>query len=298
MTASSTTAPRPGDLLPPNATALERDISRSINSLARIAAPLPRLRRDKRGDIPDALIPWLLHEYGLGDLLPFHPSPRNLLDDGLALQRRRGTPAAITTILSWQGLQATVHDRIECHSRLWVGYHIELAQPLDDIDALQRLQVATALVQPLRSRLIRIVSGYDRRRVVLDQTRLSDGSLLSDHSGVRPPELEGVQLSYGQQHQMLVRWRPVVRVQARQPHHALARLRSHFMLSGASRLAQHWHTLSPCSSLRLITGRTVSRSQLCVWDERPWTAGQSWGRCSSASAIRHAALTSHPAALS
>jgi hypothetical protein len=59
------------DLLPPNATQLERDLSRVMSSLVRTGPPVPLIRTAKRTDIPDSVVPWLIYEYGLGEILPY-----------------------------------------------------------------------------------------------------------------------------------------------------------------------------------------------------------------------------------
>lgn len=59
------------DLLPPSATKLERDLSDAADFLRRAADAVPNLRTAKRIDIPDSVVPSLVAEYGLGELLPY-----------------------------------------------------------------------------------------------------------------------------------------------------------------------------------------------------------------------------------
>jgi P2-related tail formation protein len=97
----------PDDLLPPNATPLERSLSVSTDLLTRLACDTEKLAGFK-SDPADSLLPWLIWEYGLGELLPYLPEPRQAIAEGIRWQRLRGTPAALTTALSWIGATATV----------------------------------------------------------------------------------------------------------------------------------------------------------------------------------------------
>ena len=80
-------------LLPPNATALERSLSLSTDLLTRLGGETEPLKGFKT-DPSDSLLPWLIWEYGLGELLPYLPDPRRAIAEGIRWQRLRGTPAA------------------------------------------------------------------------------------------------------------------------------------------------------------------------------------------------------------
>ena len=56
-------------LLPANATRLEQALSLATDSLSRLALPTDAIRQFKT-DPSDPLLPWLIWEYGLGELLP------------------------------------------------------------------------------------------------------------------------------------------------------------------------------------------------------------------------------------
>jgi len=173
------------DLLPPNATQLERDLSRSTSSLVRAAGPVPIIRTAKRLNIPDSVVPWLIYEYGLGELLPYLEDERRALAEGILWQRIRGTPQALTIGLSWLNLDGWVEEP-EAGTFRWSEFMVGLQQPSTGFDALRRLVGLSRISAPVRSRLQRVYSvHYDMRRFVLDDTLLSEGGMLSDHSGVR-----------------------------------------------------------------------------------------------------------------
>ena len=96
-------------LLPANATPLEQALSLSTDALSRLALPADAIRQFKT-DPTDPLLPWLIWEYGLGELLPYLPEPRQAIAEGILWQRLRGTPAALSTALSWIGMSASVEQ--------------------------------------------------------------------------------------------------------------------------------------------------------------------------------------------
>lgn len=173
------------DLLPPNATPLERDFSRSSSSLQRAGAPVPIIRTAKRVDIPDSVVPWLIYEYGLGELLAYLEDERRALAEGILWQRIRGTPQSLTIGLSWLGLDGWVEEP-EGGTYRWSEFMVGLAHPTSGFDQLKRLVGLSRISAPVRSKLSRVYSvQYDMRRFVLDDSTLSDGGMLSDHSGIR-----------------------------------------------------------------------------------------------------------------
>jgi P2-related tail formation protein len=183
------------DLLPPNATTLERDLSRVTSSLVRAGAPVPTIRTAKRVDIPDSVVPWLVFEYGLAEILPYLTDQRAAIEGGVQWQRIRGTPAAILQALGWLNLNGEI-DESEGGSYRWAEFQIGLDAPTSGEAIISQITAVARLSAPVRSRLQRIYSVYDFRRFVLDDSLLSDGAILSDHSGVRPRP-GWPQISYG-----------------------------------------------------------------------------------------------------
>lgn len=182
-------------LLPANATALEQALSLATDSLSRLAMPADAIRPFKT-DPADALLPWLIWEYGLGELLPYLPDPRRAIAEGILWQRLRGTPAALTTALSWIGLGATVEQ--EPPGVHFAEFQFDPGRVLDDDGEIANLLAIALLSAPARSRLSRLYHDWDLRRVVLDESVLGE-ALLSDHSGVRWMDGQ-TRLSFGRTH--------------------------------------------------------------------------------------------------
>lgn len=158
-------------------------------------ARAPAIRPNARAKLDgfDPFVPWLIWEYGLGDILPYLSDPQRALREGIRWQRLRGTPEALRLAFSWRDLDG-VQVFQEEPGQHFAAFQIDTnaVPPLEDIDDLIALARLSA---PARSRLARIFHGYDLRRITLDDTRLGDG-LLSDYSGVRHTDGQ-TRLSFG-----------------------------------------------------------------------------------------------------
>ena len=178
-------------LLPPGATTFERAMEAATALDARAPAIRPNARAKLDGF--DPFVPWLIWEYGLGDILPYLSDPQRALREGIRWQRLRGTPEALRLAFSWRDLDG-VQVFQEEPGQHFAAFQIDTnaVPPLEDIDDLIALARLSA---PARSRLARIFHGYDLRRIKLDDTRLGDG-LLSDYSGVRHTDGQ-TRLSFG-----------------------------------------------------------------------------------------------------
>ena len=224
-------------LLPPNATALERSLSLSTDLLTRLGGETESLKGFKT-DPADSLLPWLIWEYGLGELLPYLPDPRQAMAEGIRWQRLRGTPAALTTALSWIGATATVEQ--ETPGIHFAEFQFDPGQVLDDDGAIANLIAIARLSAPARSRLSRIYHGWDLRRLVLDESRLGE-ALLSDHSGVFWRDGQ-TKLSFGRVRQLANPPPDFVLAPAREAvRFAMARLMDRYLLS-FSALGDPGHT--------------------------------------------------------
>jgi hypothetical protein len=166
-------------LLPSGSTEFERAMEAATALDARAPAIRPNARAKLEGF--DPFVPWLIWEYGLGEILPFLSDPQRALREGIQWQRLRGTPEALRLAFSWRDLDG-VQVFQEEPGQHFAAFQIDTnaVPPLEDIDDLIALARLSA---PARSRLARIFHGYDLRRIKLDDTRLGDG-LLSDYSGV------------------------------------------------------------------------------------------------------------------
>ena len=184
------------DLLPPNSTQLERDFSRSTSFLQRTGGPVPTIRTAKRVNIPDSVVPWLIYEYGLGELLPYITNQRQAIAEGVLWQRIRGTPESVRVALGWVGVTGLIEEP-EAGTDKWAEYMLGLAVGTKGDAAIDRIVAVSKISSPVRSRLQRIYAVYDYRRFVLDWSLLSEGGPLSDHTGVRPRP-DWPQISYGE----------------------------------------------------------------------------------------------------
>jgi P2-related tail formation protein len=183
------------DLLPPNSTQLERDLSRVTSSLERTGRPVPIIRTAKRMDIPDSVVPWLIFEYGLGEILQYlGNNQRRALEEGVLWQRIRGTPESVRIALGWIGIDGYIEESARGMQR-WAEYQLGLTAATAD-DVIDSIAGVARISSPVRSRLQRIYAVYDRRRFVLNKSLLSGGDMLSDHSGVRLRP-DWPQISYG-----------------------------------------------------------------------------------------------------
>ena len=169
-------------LLPENSSALEIALADAGDLKPEVISAVDSLPGFKF-DPPDSFIPFLIWEYGLGEILPFLDNPRKTIQEGILWQRLRGTELGLRLALSWIGMQGTTTEQ-EGVGEHYAEFQMDsggVPKSPEDFDALLKL---TNLSIPLRSRLSRIYHGYDLRRYILDDTVLGKG-LLSDYSGIR-----------------------------------------------------------------------------------------------------------------
>lgn len=178
-------------LLPASATRAERSLSRAMALDARL--PQVAAITGAKALPIEVFIPWLLWEYGLGEVLDYLTDPRRALREGVLWQRLRGTPAGLRTALSWRGWQDVTIEEGPSGSRHFAEFQLDPGVVLGDRD-VDDLVGLSRLSAPARSRLYRIFHGYDLRRLRLDAGRL-DHALLSDVSGIFDPR--GLRLSFG-----------------------------------------------------------------------------------------------------
>lgn len=158
--------------------------------MARLNDPLSTLW-DKFSDVrssqritPPQMIPYLIWQYGLGELTPYVPSLYQLIDEGVRWNRIRGTPAAITKGLSWIGYAGTLREHPVRRVR-WNLFDYELSRIRDnDRPDLERIDGIISLSPPVRSQFWRGFRGYDVPAAETSYTR-TGGSIVGDDSGVR-----------------------------------------------------------------------------------------------------------------
>ena len=178
--------------LPPSASTLQRDLDVAIG-------PRPLLNQTVnwipgvKYNPPDFMLPWLIWEYGLEQLLPYLSDPRLAIQEGVRWQRIRGTPASLSMALGWLGL-ADIAIEPEVPGKHFYEYQVDTGQTVPS-SRLENVLAVAKFSAPLRSRLSRLYHHYDVRRVILDSSDY--GALLSDYSGIRK---DGLVLSFGREH--------------------------------------------------------------------------------------------------
>jgi hypothetical protein len=148
---------------------------------------------------PPQFLPWIIWQYGLGELTPYVPALNQLIDEGVRWQRVRGTPAAIYQGLAWIGYAGTLEESAARRKR-WNRFQLHLSRVRDnDLPDLGRIDGIVSLSPPARSRFSRGFRGYDIRAAETSYQRTS-GSLTSDHSGVYLPGI-GAKWSFGRRYE-------------------------------------------------------------------------------------------------
>lgn len=170
-------------LLPNSSTKLEKDVARCL-PFDGVLQPMPgTIRGAKLSNIPESFLPWLIIEYGLGELAEFITDKRELIEQGLLLSQLRGTPAAVKLAFGWLG-----YDDVTVWEHTIPGIHFaewqaDLGRVPRDMHDLCRLAKLAKIVQPVRARFRRVYHGYDKRKFRLDSSKW--GQILSGFSGVR-----------------------------------------------------------------------------------------------------------------
>lgn len=172
------------DLLPSNASAFERAAAEAINPSARLAPALDLMRRAKLVNIPQEWLPFLVYEYGLGPVSPYFDPEDDILGEGVAWQRVRGTKDAIDRALAWVGFAAEIEEA-RVTRRRWNRFQLALDHfPETEGTDLPAIETLVGLSVPARSIFFRGWSGYDVREAEWSISRFS-GARWSGSSGVR-----------------------------------------------------------------------------------------------------------------
>lgn len=166
-------------------TPFERVLEKATDPYAPLDAPITALHGLKLNNPPASFLPYLVWEYGLGELQPYVPNLFELIREGIAWQRVRGTPAAVRRGVGWLGYTISLEEAAT-RWRWWNHFQLELDRVRDDeldlisIDGVARLSV------PLRSDFWRGFHGYDVRALEGDENRF-DETMWDDDSGVVIP---------------------------------------------------------------------------------------------------------------
>lgn len=170
-------------LLPINSTPWERCIAAACEFSDEIDGAISEISRAKHVTRPVSFLPWLIDEYGLGELSPYVPNLYDLLDEGIQWQRIRGSLASIDAGLNWIGYSATFKTAWP-ERAWWNSFQLCLDQlPAADAPDLERIEGITDLSKCARSDFRRAVYQYDAGALEADGTPL-DHSMLERESGV------------------------------------------------------------------------------------------------------------------
>lgn len=170
-------------LLPVNSTIWERCVATACEFSTELEEAIAEINRAKHETRPISFLPWLVDEYGLGELTPYVPNVYDLLDEGIWWQRIRGSLSSIDIGLNWIGYSATFHaawlGRV-----WWNSFELYLNRlPENDTPDLERIEGVTALSKCARSDFRRAVYGYNAGALEADGMLL-DHAMLERESGV------------------------------------------------------------------------------------------------------------------
>ncbi|WP_250294735.1 phage tail protein [Wolbachia endosymbiont of Oedothorax gibbosus] len=175
-------------LLPPNATKQEKGLVEAIDYKVD-----PSRIRGFKFSLGEKILPWLVEEYGLEEILRWAKDKRRAIKEGVEFQRLRGTPASLKIALKWANIEdITIIE--EPPGKHFFELQVGIRDVPNDffVDAVVEL---AKLSLPARSRLMRIFNDYyNAQRFILDESLFGD--LLSDYSGVKI-EKDGPVLSFG-----------------------------------------------------------------------------------------------------
>ncbi|WP_246668561.1 phage tail protein, partial [Bartonella refiksaydamii] len=152
-----------GALLPTHATEFEKRLADACDFHQDVDGSVLGISRSKLISRPPRFLPWLIEEYGLGELTPYVPNLYDLIDQGLQWQRLRGSLAAIELGLEW--LQITARFVPAWTGRAWWNAFQLYFDQLPERTQLEAIEAITDLSKSLRSDFRRGVMGYDVQAV-------------------------------------------------------------------------------------------------------------------------------------
>ncbi|WP_455475706.1 phage tail protein [Bartonella sp. B17] len=171
-----------GYLLPTNATEFEKSLANACDFHKDVDDIISGISRSKLLIRPPSFLPWLIEEYGLGELTPYVPNLYDLLDTGSKWQQVRGSLAAIAMGLKW--LELSAHFIAAWTGRVWWNSFQLNFDRLPEQSSLEAIVAITNLSKSLRSDFRRVTHGYSVGAVEENMSRL-DNALLERESGVR-----------------------------------------------------------------------------------------------------------------
>ncbi|AQX20246.1 phage tail protein [Bartonella sp. WD16.2] len=182
-----------GCLLPTNTTQFEKRLADACDFHKSIEDSINFISRAKLDIIDPSFLPWLVEEYGLGELTSYVPDLSVLLETGPSWQRVRGSLKAIDKGLEWLDLNAQF-VKAWPERKWWNSFQLYFDQ-LPDTDKLKAIEGIVKLSECLRSDFWRGIHGYDAPIVEGNISRLDD-SMFDSQSGVCVTE-SGTVFSFG-----------------------------------------------------------------------------------------------------
>lgn len=174
-------------LLPTSSTIWEGCLADAMPVSGAVQSAITAMRGVKLVSPRVEMLPFLIWEYGLGELTPYVPNLYSLIQEGIAWQRVRGTASSIAIGLAWIGYSATLEEAWTGR-RFWNSFQLRFPSlPAQDDPDLERIEGITKLSVPKRSVLRRGVYVYDVGPTEADHTRL-DNSMLDFESGIAVTE--------------------------------------------------------------------------------------------------------------
>lgn len=158
------------NILPPASTPFERAFVQASDVFARLSPFISGFARAKYTDPAPDMLPWLVDEYGLGELTPYVPNIYDLIRDGVSWQRIRGTHASVAKALGWLGYSCWVEEA-PARRRWWNRAQLALDRVRDNEDDLDKLEGVSHLSVPARTDIWRGYHGFDIRPQEFSRSR-------------------------------------------------------------------------------------------------------------------------------
>jgi hypothetical protein len=170
-------------LLPASSTALERAVSETADRMPELSVGVEDLHGFKFDPTP-VLVPYLILEYGLGEIEGYVGDAELALREGITWQRLRGTPAALHRALKWVDADGVLEENPAYRFKWW-WFQVHLPDPRPDSKWVTPMIGVAKASKPLRSEFARVTAGYDKRGFILNGSRYNGGALLNSWSGIR-----------------------------------------------------------------------------------------------------------------
>ncbi|WP_273760784.1 phage tail protein [Bartonella sp. ML70XJBT.G] len=181
-------------LLPTHATEFEKHLADVCDFHQDVDASVLGISRSKLITRPPRFLPWLIEEYGLGELTPYVPNLYDLIDQGIEWQRIRGSVAAVDRGLQW--LELSAHFTPAWTERAWWNsFQLEFDR-LPEQNSLEAIEAIVNLSKSLRSDFRRGVYGYDVQAAESNMSQLNN--VLLDHESGTYLKTSKTLFSFGQ----------------------------------------------------------------------------------------------------